>query len=269
VLDECVASSKKEALARPWLFDLLGTLHARQSTVITFNQDTLIESAVDDARLHSWDPRRWRATEPQPSIGWRDCLEGQPPFPGMRDGGSRIPQLTFRLLKLHGSTNWFWRPGDETGATTACWFLPDSTPAEQAIPDAAAALRRELPGRVPLIVPPSAGKTTYYRTPMLTQLWQDARLALSRTNLRVSLIGYSIPPTDLVTSGMLRETLVDSRTSASVFVDVVNPHPDPVCDNLRSLGLDPALVNKVDTVAGFVEQYQYRAATELVAAFRR
>ncbi len=234
-IDECVASAKETALSRPWLFDFIGTLHARQATVITFNQDTLIESAVEAAQLHSWDMKRWPATEPQPMISWWDCLDGQPAFPPTRYGFD-VPKQTFRLLKLHGSTNWFWQSGDTTGTTTACWSLPGTLTSGQAVPDETAALRRELPGRVPLIVPPTAGKTTYYRTPMLTQLWQDARRALSRNNVHVSLLGYSIPPTDLVTSGMLRETLIDKTNTAPALIDVVDPNPGPVCANLRALG---------------------------------
>jgi len=195
---------------------------------------------------------------------WTPDFAGALPFPPTRyqDG---LPQRTFRLLKLHGSTNWFWRSGDDTGATTACWFLPGTLTTENGMPDEAATLRRELPGRVPLIVPPTAGKSTYYRTPMLTQLWQDARSALMKEHARVSLLGYSIPPTDLVTSGMLRETLPDKTDP----VDVVNLDPDPVSDHLNTLGVDPARVNKVKSVAGFVEKYESRAAMELVEALRR
>lgn len=263
VLDECVDAARDEALSRPWLFDFLGTVHARKATIITFNQDTLIELAVEAAHLSSWDPPRSLVGSKQ-WIGWRDCLDCQPPFPPTRyqDG---LPQTTFRLLKLHGSTNWFWRSGDDTGATTACWYLPGAFTSENGVTDEAAALRRELPGRVPLIVPPTAGKSTYYRTPMLTQLWQDARSALTREHVRVSLLGYSIPPTDLVTSGMLRETLSD-RTDP---VDVVNPDPDPVSDHLKALGVDPSRVNKVDAVVRFAEEYQSRSAIELVEEFRR
>jgi hypothetical protein len=268
VLDGCVAEAKDEALSHDWLMEFLGTLHARQSTVITFNQDTLIEIAVGEAEMYAWKQSRWRLDRPQPKIEWWDCLDGQPSLPPNRYG-FEIPQPTFRLLKLHGSTNWFWRNGDHSGATTSSWLLPGTMNPAEAVPDEEAARRRALPGRVPLIVPPSATKSSYYRTPLLTQLWQDARKALSQTSVRVALIGYSIPTTDLVTTGMLRETVVERPQHESVIVDVVNPRPRPVIRNLRLLGIKGDHISEVRAIEAYVTNFVARAASEVVEAFRR
>ena len=267
VLDSSVSDAIQDMRSHEWLFDLLGTLHARRSTVVTFNQDTLLEFAIDDANLRVWNQERWRLDRPQPTIKWWDCLDCQPTFPPHRLT-SPLPDASFRLLKLHGSTNWYWRAGDDSGATTSCWFLPGTVAPEQAVPDEASALRRELPGRVPLIVPPTAGKSTYYQTPMLSQLWQDARHALSRQPLHLSLLGYSIPPTDLVTSGMFRETLAEPTNPGSVSIDVVNPKPKPVKANLRLLGIKPSQVTTTESVESFVTSYLARAAAHVVSALR-
>lgn len=258
VLEDRVAKAKDEALSHAWLFDLLGTLHARRATVITFNQDTLIEHAVNQAEMFCWD-QRFQSGKGR-SIVWWDCLDGLPPFPPTRYGPG-IPHPTFRLLKLHGSTNWYWRPGDESGATTACWFLPGELKADQALPNEKAARRRELPGRVPLIVPPTAGKAPYYRTPMLNQLWQDSREAIQRHALRLSLVGYSLPLTDLVTSGMLSDALADDS-----HVEVVNPYPAPVVENLRRLGIEEISVQ--ESAREFAERYVETSCRELVSALR-
>lgn len=268
VLDDCVLDVMDEAFSHDWLHEFLGALHARQSTVITFNQDTLIEFAVDHFDLYSWKQGQWRLDRPQPKIQWWDCLDSQPALPPSRYS-FEVPQPTFRLLKVHGSTNWYWRSGDHSGATTACWLLPGTMNPDEAVPDEASARQRALPGRVPLIVPPSATKSTYYHTPLLTQLWQDARKALSGASIRVGLLGYSIPPTDLVTSGMLRETLVERPDPDSVIVDVVNPRPLPVKRNLRLLGLDRDRINHATSVESFVADYVSRAASEVVGAFRQ
>jgi hypothetical protein len=268
VLEDCVdVALQDRPFDQAWILDLLGTLHARRSTVITFNQDTLIEFAVGGADLYSWNQKAWRLDQPQPRINWWDLIDCQPPLPSWRYGFG-VPQPTLRLLKLHGSTNWYWTAGDESGATTACWFLPGTLPPEEG-PDEAEARERELPGRVPLIVPPAAGKSTYFKTPLLTQLWQNARYALSRPTVRVGLVGYSIPPTDLVTSGMIRETLANRENPDSVFIDIVNPKPGPVRQNLQILGIDPTRIAEVQSVPAFVDQYVARAADELVEAFRR
>ena len=258
--------ARKVPLGQPWLRGLLGTLHVRQATVITFNQDTLLEMAVEEAGLFSWDRRRWPAFE-QPQVQWWDLLDGQPPLPPSRmEPGT--PQQTFRLLKLHGSTNWFWQTGDVSGATTARWFLPGELGPSQAIPNEAAALRRELPLRVPLIIPPAAAKSAYYQTPLVAQLWRDARSALAGAAGWVSLIGYSMPPTDLVTSGMLREALIERRSAKNVAIEVVNPRPAEIRKHFKALGATARRISVVNSVEQFAMNYQRRAARDLVDAFR-
>lgn len=264
VLTECVLEARQDALNKDWIRGLLGMLHARQSTMLTFNQDTLVEVLVAASDLRSWNRRQWPVAGPQPGITWSDVLNGQPSLPPQWLAFDQ-PQQTFRLLKLHGSIHWYWRAGDESGATVASWFPPGLGSPDEAIPDERAAIQRLLPGRVPLIVPPSAGKTTYYRTPLLTQLWRDARKALQRANLRVSLLGYSIPATDLVTSGMLRESIANRE---DVTIDVVNPCPTPVRQNLESLGIDPGQISEVVSIEEFAHKYELRAAAELVEEFR-
>jgi len=87
----------------------------------------------------------------------------------------RRPLTRFRLLKLHGSLNWYWNPGDESGASVARRDLPGvyGTPLHYTDDDR----RRQLPGRGPLIVPPSATKSLYYRNPITREMWQQAALA--------------------------------------------------------------------------------------------
>lgn len=118
---------------------------------------------------------------------------------------------------------------------------------------------------MPLIVSPTSGKSVFYRAPLLARLWQDARQALLAPEVRVSLLGYSIPATDQVTSGILKEALGGRR---DVTVDVVNPQPRPVCKNVRALGIPGHQVHELPTVEAFVAEYLDRAASELVEAFR-
>jgi hypothetical protein len=266
VLGERVAQAVAQGGWPAWLRALLGTCHIRQACVITFNQDTLVEYAVEVAGLFAWDQRRWPGYGSQPQVQWADILDDQPPFPGIRL--TDTPQTTFRLLKLHGSTNWFWRPGDLSGATTARWHLPGRAPGQDAVPDEAAALRRALPGRVALIVPPAAAKSNYYQVPLLTQLWRDAREALRREHVRISLVGYSMPITDLVTSGMLREALAQRPEGSTVVFDVVDPKAEAVLAHLRSLGVQKGDINRFESVEVFAAEYEQRAARDLAAALQ-
>jgi hypothetical protein len=63
--------------------------------------------------------------------------------------------------------------------------------------------QRELPGRERFIIPPLSTKGSYYRNPLTRELWQQAHRTLSRAT-RISLVGYSMPPADLVMANMLR-----------------------------------------------------------------
>jgi hypothetical protein len=262
VLEECGDLVMSELTSSPWLLAFLSVLHARQATVITFNQDTLVELAVDAARWDSWGPR----DSGSPIIRSHDCINDLPPAPrGWL--GLPPPKPTFRLLKLHGSTNWFWQPNDVTGMTISRWHLPViDRPVDR---EADLLLRkRELPGRVPLVIPPLAIKSPFYRNPFVSQLWQDARRALSSPQLNLTLIGYSLPPTDLVTFNMLRETVVDLQRATAPTVEVVDIKPTLVEKRLSQFGMEPSQISSNVDMATYLPEYQRRAARELVSELR-
>ena len=74
--------------------------------------------------------------------------------------------------------------------------------------------QRLLFGRVPFIVLPAASKNAFYGMPFVSGLWRQAREAIREAD-HVYLVGYSLPETDLVTVGLLRENL---REHACVWV---------------------------------------------------
>jgi hypothetical protein len=93
-------------------------------------------------------------------------------------------------------------------------------------------LRRQvLPGTSPFIVPPAAAKSAFYNNPLSRELWRSAARALHEST-HVAVIGYSIPMTDLVTSGFLADTLANNHAA----VTVVNPEPDGVRKRREELG---------------------------------
>jgi hypothetical protein len=262
LLAEAEEEALGEALAQPWLAPLLAILHLRMANVITFNQDTLVERAVDQAGLHSWGPQPWEAGSKEwGGITSNDVLRGVPRLPGNRleDDGVRP---TFAFLKLHGSTNWYWREGDESGATLYRWFLPGKSPSP--IPTPEAERLRFLPGLIPLVVPPIATKSPYYRTPLTSHLWQRARHALRDTS-HVTFIGYSLPVTDLVVTGMLRETIGRESTN-SPEITVVDPASESVTVELGRLGIPADLITEVHSISEFVETAVTSSAEGLVTA---
>ena len=262
ILAEAEEAAITEALAQSWLAPLLAILHLLKANVITFNQDTLLERAVDQAGLHSWGPQPWEAGSKEwGGITSNDILRGIPRLPGTRleDDGVRP---SFALLKLHGSMNWYWREGDDSGASLYKWFLPGTSPAP--IPTPEAERLRYLPGLVPFVVPPIATKSPYYRTPLISYLWQTARHALREAS-RVTFIGYSLPVTDLVVSGTLRETIGGESTN-SPDVTVVDPDSVNVVSELKRLGVRADAIEEVHSIPEFVEARVESNAEDLAKA---
>ena len=149
----------------------------------------------------------------------------------------------------------------------ATWWLSRTAQGEAAEPDEESARRRLLPGRKPFIVPPSATKSAFYDNPVTVQLWQSARRALERQSVRVGLLGYSLPLTDLVTASLLRQTLVEMRRPVSVGVQVANTDCGTVGMHLKGLGIAEDQVTRFDSVEAYAFAYVRSAAEELASAF--
>lgn len=222
---DVLKSRQALALYQPlpeWLGSFLTVAHFKRSTVATLNYDSLVELGVETLRLRS------------PLEGSRvrtfDVLLGQPPLSAteapLESGGSP----TFRLLKLHGSLDWWSVPGDVSGMSLARMHTESAFGVGFSEDEE---YRREiLPGREPFIVPPSTVKARHYAYPLLREMWQRLFVDLRGAD-RISLIGYSLPAADVGMLGLIE--LATRRTQPQV--DVVNRDPDPVARRLRGLGL--------------------------------
>ena len=254
VLGSCVHDVLSNPPAR-WLAKFVTATHVRQATVITFNYDTLVECAVSHRKI--WQPD---LTEP---VAWTEVTGDVPGWPAgaIRWGAELVD--TFRLLKLHGSLNWFWTPGDATGLSVARRLLPGTFEASE--PYTEEDRRRQLPARVPFVVPPSATKSSYYQNRLVRELWIQAGEALTAAS-HVSLIGYSLPITDLTVSSMLNTTLGGSK----VPVHVVDVTPDDIVGRLRALDIESFAEIGSDTAAeDHVTQYCEAISRELIADLQR
>lgn len=214
VLDERVANALRGPMPT-WLGELVSIWHLRNSNVLTFNYDPLIECAFQTMSFVDW-----RA---QSRFQWGSLINYSPDGKaGSSYGeveGNLAPHSSFRLWKLHGSLNWHWVPGDETGATVRRGRLPGEFGQPNPVTDVE--LNWSAPGRERFIVPPAALKSGYYGNPVTRAIWRRSYEALSRAK-RITLMGYSIPQTDLSTSGMLAEALA-TATEARVRVVDFNP----------------------------------------------
>ena len=267
ILDERV----EQALTREmpsWLGELISVWHLRRSSVLTFNYDTLIECAFESMPL--WD---WRA---QTRFLWPSLInyspEGKAATSFAEVGGDVPPHQSFRLWKLHGSLNWHWVPGDPTGATVrrarlpGVFGMPDTVKADE--------LHWAAPGRERFIVPPAALKSGYYANPITREIWQRGFAALQSAR-KITLMGYSVPMTDLSTSGMLAEALASGQVRE---VEVVDYAPDgggtgsSIADRISALGAFDvnahAEFSGDSAIPAFVEKLVREVAQAAVVAIR-
>lgn len=216
-----------------WLYRFVSTLHARQATVITFNYDRLIETAVDGADIHRFD-----GPFDEQQVIWSHLLDGVPALPPMPGQRARDPISTFRLCKLHGSLNWYWVPDDSTGLTLNAWHLDDGE-------DRA----RHLPGREPFLVPPASAKSGYFMNPVMSEIWRRSYVALEAAQSAI-FVGYSLPLTDLTAAGLFSRTIGGTPHSSVV----VNLHPDDVAARVAQLTGQQVVshLSVEDFVDGFV-----------------
>jgi hypothetical protein len=255
-----VLSSAERAVvhydAPEWLYKLLSVWHYRRSTVVTLNYDTLIEVGVQSHQL--WGERQGAR------VTTRDVLRDLPPLPNLFEGFRGELAPTFQLLKLHGSLDWWWVPSDWTGATLNRIETRSIFGNPQAMSDETR--RLVLPGRETFIVPPSATKSGYYRNPLTRELWHTAFEALHAAE-HISLVGYSLPPADLVMSGML----VSAIRGREVSIEVVNPSPDGPSERLLGLGANSqhlTCIEGTNCVEKFAESQCKRAAQQLTDELR-
>lgn len=207
-----------------WLCDFLSVCHARQSHLITLNYDTLIERCI--LKLYLAPPNEERV------VTAGDILDGIPPDTRTNISGAGLRSL--RLLKLHGSTSWYWVPTDQTGSTIQ--RIDTQAHKSQSDTEIQAERRRILPGREPFIIPPISGKGSLYNNPVIRELWTSAHDAL-RGARRVFLIGYSLPSADSGMGGLLNHAL--SNNPHAPILEVVNFEKavPPILDRLSKIGI--------------------------------
>ncbi len=223
-----ISRSEAVALASPlpdWLTRLVTLWDRLGATVITFNYDTLVEQAVNASRL--------------PWVRW-------PNYDGDFGGGVG----GFTMLKMHGSTNWWWVPGDKLGTTVE--------PAAMGGHWGSPAPPETRSGIEPFVIPPVAIKSDYYDLSVTRDDWLTARAALE-TAKRVFLLGYSAPATDLTVASLL-----SGYAEPNVPYVVIDTAPDDVVARLRRFGLaDVTAFQSADPIADFAHSYEYEASSNV------
>jgi hypothetical protein len=218
-----LASMQAKALGRPppdWLLDLVKWWIAKGATVATTNYDVLVERAfthvnIDVGLTH-------RSLYPVP----------------ISNALSRVTTIfggevigPFKLLKLHGSLNWFYS-GREShfGEPIFDAAVPTGWDTDHdLVGDAAMAVS----DKTRLVIPPTFGKSSFFQSETILTIWRNAWQAITDAD-RLICIGYSLPRSDLNMVHLLRGV---SFRSGQVLV--VNRDPS-VLNQYRDLlqGID-------------------------------
>lgn len=179
----------READPPDWLCQLAVRWHRDRAWVLTLNYDTLVEAAHLRTVVV-------RSTESDKNnyVSYRGLYPVSITPAGSRSttlvGGS--PYDTFRLLKLHGSTNWFYSGRSSYYGES---IYDGGIKAWQQVAAPRANVAQGVNDKVPLIVPPTAGKSAFFNNETVRAQWKFARDALEEAD-RVYFLGYSMPNTD-------------------------------------------------------------------------
>ncbi len=222
VLDETAAEIRHDPASsrHPWLTNLIRHWHERRSTVLTLNYDTLIERIVSTVDLGQ--DRRISSGDLYPRVLTDARLRFGSAPPAHRE-------RTFTLLKLHGSTNWYYSGRTATSGEPIYFVPPIGADEDEAAQRDHDLRLRAVADKYPFLVPP-----VYDKSPLLTHetiraLWFEAGETLKRARHLVCL-GYSLPTSDLTMMHFLRATL-----SPGARVELVNQDRQSVSNFERLL----------------------------------
>jgi hypothetical protein len=162
----------------------------RRDDLITFNYDCVLDYALKTEGSGKWNARYGYGLK----SGTRGHAAWQPPVKASRKN-------TVHLYKLHGSLHFWVREQEEIGPVQ----LKQRPYTRQAGP-----MRFT-------ILPPESNKA--YDGSIFSALWKAAARAINRAK-RIVVVGYSLPPTDLHSTALLRTSV---RTGALRSLVVVNP----------------------------------------------
>lgn len=215
-----VTNEMRSAVPR-WLTRLIRHWHDHQCMVLSLNYDTLIETVAADMKVAD-----------DAAITARDIYPPLLTDAGLRSGLSTPgKQLeTFRLLKLHGSTNWYYS-GRMSAQGEPIYFVPpppsrDAPPGEK---EAHEHRLRAVADKYPFLIPPIYDKSALFTHETIRALWFQAGETLKRAQ-RLVCMGYSLPESDLTMKHFLRTT-----TGTEITIEIVDPSPEALANFKRLL----------------------------------
>ena len=193
----------------PWLRKLTEHWHQHRSSVITLNYDTLVERAAGESEAGG--DRLAYAEQLYPISLTLSTRRSHAVW-----GVGRTE--TFKLLKLHGSINWYY--SGTTNTTGEVIYYSGIFGWSNKL-DGEVESERHVDDQVPLIVPPTTDKSEFFRHESMKHLWSQATLSISSCS-RIYIVGYSLPVTDVA----LRLFLIHSGSLGTSRKELYVVNPD-------------------------------------------
>lgn len=228
---------------------LLEIWHETKAIVITFNYDTLIERLVNMHLVQKgYDI-------PTPNLYGIPISHVNSRTVSTMHLGQQ--EETFRLLKLHGSTNWFFSgvndyPGEQIYFSDPAFHEQDHLS------------ERNISDLVPLIIPPVLDKSPFYFNNGIKYQWRLAKKALVEAK-KIYVIGYSLPITDLSTRFLLQEALTKS---GSELILVTKYESEESAADLRNRYLELVDGKETRITTYFIDEpegdYHYSSSVDLL-----
>ena len=220
---QMVAREGIEAGRCDWIIPLFEHWHKTRAVVITLNYDTLVEEIVERIGSAKYvgipDPAQSGAYKADPRAFLRVCNIHPPILKDAWLGSSGASlanyfwnQPSFRLLKLHGSVNWFKSPDPNAHSDTISYVPGKDVPV-----DSGRAPPAWIADKAPFIIPPVPNKGSLVHHDSLRSIWRDAAEAIKRAK-RIVVAGYSMPANDTLLMQLFRSNLAHKPP-----IDLVNP----------------------------------------------
>ena len=224
-----------------WLLRIVSRWHRDEAAVITLNYDPLVEAAfAEAARLAGGE---WTNDTSHAQVYPKPMT----PTASVRGAVFGATQVrTLKLLKLHGSLNWLY-----SGRSS---FYGETIYDDSVIRSWAPAPSEEYgdaADKVPLIVPPTVGKSGFFENESVRAQWRSAFVAL-RGASQVFCLGYSLPQGDL-----LLKNLLTAGVSAGSQIAPVDISRDTFVryETVFGANTTSAFIKDDEPIAHFVELY--------------
>lgn len=221
-----IEATNKRVVYRTIAYYLSHGVRPEDLTIITFNQDIQVEKML--AEMSSVG--RWSALKDKIfAFPYLYSFAATPDVTSTSGAVAKFdvggdPNDCVRLLKLHGSLNWY-SSHSSNAPSRAAMFNPDRrisiTRRRLIDPGMSLQSTQRSMYTLPVLVPPVSHKSSVLHKEM-AQLWQLAEARL-RSADELVIVGYSCPASDVESSNQLRRSQAGRPSSANI--SVVDPAP--------------------------------------------